>query len=143
MTDATTMNFMPHRSSRGLPRNAHGGAPLATCDKWNTAGNLKTKQPPLQLRKPLSAGTWNQLRTRPGKYQFSSPITLWRTGASRLLVEQLSKARVNIMGLQEVRWYDSGQLDIDNYTLLWLARQPGHQDTRVMPSCPCNRLHSN
>jgi len=34
-------------------------------------------------------------------------------------VEQLSKARINIMGLQEVRWYDSGQLNIDNYTLLW------------------------
>jgi len=34
-------------------------------------------------------------------------------------VEQLSKARIDIMGLQEVRWYDSVQLNIDNYTLLW------------------------
>ena len=82
------------------------------CDKWPTAGNLKTKPPPLQLQKPLSAGTWNVR-------------TLWRTGASRLLVEQLFKARINIMGLHEFRWYDSGQLNIDNYTQLWSGPPAG------------------
>jgi len=39
MTDAIT-NLMPHRSSRGLPRSAQGGAPLATCVKLATAGFL-------------------------------------------------------------------------------------------------------
>ena len=85
MTDATT-NLMPHRSSCGLPRSAQGGAPLATCVKLATAGSLK-------LRKPLSTSTWNVR-------------SLWRTGASRLLVEQLSAARISHIRpmLQTRKW---------------------------------------
>ena len=96
MTDAIS-NSIPHRSSRGLPRSAHGGAPLATCGKRATAGRnnenrkkaqnqMKTSPSALKLRKPLTAGTWNVR-------------TLWKTGAARLLVEQLSRARINLMGL--------------------------------------------
>ena len=132
MTDTTTMNSLPHRSSHGLPRSTHGGAPLATCDKWAIAGNLKTTPPPLQLRSPLSAGTWN-IRTS------------WSTGASWLLVEQLSKAQINIMGLQ-VRWYNSGQLNIDNYTLLWSgppAGSPRYAGVALAIDCLATRsLHS-
>jgi len=41
------------------------------------------------------------------------------------------------MGLQEVRWHDSGQINTDNYTLLWSAPPPPsrvitiHHSTRV------------
>ena len=31
-------------------------------------------------------------------------------------MEQLSRAKINIMGLQEVRWYDSGELSLGDYT---------------------------
>lgn len=126
MTDATT-NLMPHRSSRGLPRSAQGGAPLATCDKLATAGSLK-------LRKPLSAGTWNVR-------------SLWRTGhtgASRLLVEQLSAARINMMGLQEVRWLDSGEVNIDKFTLLWSgppAGSPRHSGVALAIPLNCQVTH--
>jgi len=73
---------------------------------------MKTSPSALKLRKPLTAGTWNVR-------------TLWKTGAARLLVEQLSRARINLMGLQEVRWHDSGELRIDNYTLLWSGPPTG------------------
>jgi len=44
---------------------------------------------PVQLRKRFRAGTWNVR-------------TLYETGAARVLVEELHKAKVSLMGLQEV-----------------------------------------
>ena len=61
---------------------------------------------PIQLRKSLSAGTWN-IRSLSG------------TGAACLLVVQLSRAHINIMGLQEVRWHYSGELTVQDYKLHW------------------------
>jgi len=68
-------------------------------------GTTSTTQP-IQLRKALSAGTWN-VRSLTG------------TGAACLLLEQLSRARINIMGLQEVRWHDSGEQLLGDYTVCW------------------------
>ena len=67
---------------------------------------------PIQLRKPLSAGTWN-IRFLTG------------AGAAGLLMEQLSRAKINIMGLQEVRWHDSGELSLRDYTLHWSGPPAG------------------
>ena len=36
-----------------------------------------------------------------------------------MLADQLSKVRVNFTGLQEVRWADSGEPNLEDYTLLW------------------------
>jgi len=67
---------------------------------------------PIQPRKPLVAGTWN-IRS------------LTRTGAACLLVEQLSRAHINIMGLQEVRCHDSEELSVQDYKLHWSGPPTG------------------
>jgi len=57
------------------------------------------------VRAALKIGTWNV-------------HTLLEPGASRLLTAELEPAHVAIMGLQEVRWSDSGET-VGNYHLLW------------------------
>ena len=54
-------------------------------------------------RAMLCAGTWNVR-------------TLYETGAARILVEELRKAQVNMMGLQEVRWQGAGEIKVSDYT---------------------------
>lgn len=63
-------------------------------------------------RRPLRVGTWN-VRSLNGP------------GAARLLVHELARAGVNIMGLQEVRWLGAGELVVDGYTILWSGPEEG------------------
>ena len=51
--------------------------------------------------------------------------TLFATGAARILVEVLHKARVNLMGLQEVRWHGAGEVKMLDYTILWSGSPEG------------------
>ena len=102
--------FIPPRSSRGLTRSAQSGPrSLASCDKSTTTN---TPTPPVQLRKRIRAGSWNVR-------------TLFATGAARILVEELHKARVNLMGLQEVRWHGAGEVKMLDYTILWSGSPEG------------------
>ena len=71
-------------------------------------------------QEPLTEGTWNVR-------------SLWRTGAARLLADQLSTVRINIMGLQEVCWNDSGELNIDNYTYSGPVPRLSHCDVVESP----------
>ena len=44
---------------------------------------------------------------------------MWKPRGACLLIDQLSKVPVNLVGLQEVRWADSGELNLEDYTLPW------------------------
>jgi len=66
----------------------------------------------LRLRKPLRAGTWNVR-------------TLLGPGSARMLVAELKKARVSLMGLQEVRWWDIGETLVADHTILWFGPVAG------------------
>ena len=72
----------------------------------------------LRLTKPLRVGTWNVR-------------TLCGLGAARILAAELERARVDIMGLQEVRWSGVGESSVADRTILWsgppegAARQAG------------------
>lgn len=65
-----------------------------------------------QLRHPLRLGTWNVW-------------TLNEPGASRLLIKELADHKISIMGLQEVRWLDIGEIKVDNYTIIWSGPPDG------------------
>src|SRR6218665_1803955 len=99
---------IPHRFSRGVPRSAQTGAPLASCVKRTTVDQTSN----LRLTKHLSVGTWN-VRTQCG------------LGADRILAAELERARVNIMGLQEVRWSDVGESSVASRTILWSGPPEG------------------
>ena len=52
--------------------------------------------------------------------------TLLEPGAARLLINELEAAHIATMGLQEVRWSDSGEIGVGNYHLLWSGPAEGH-----------------
>lgn len=54
----------------------------------------------------LRIGTWNVR-------------TLTVDGEDSLLLKEPSKARISIMGLQEVRWPGIGEKKVDGYNFLW------------------------
>ena len=51
--------------------------------------------------------------------------TLSESGSARLLIDELEAAHIAIMGLQEVRWSDSGEIGVGNYRLLWSGPTEG------------------
>ena len=51
--------------------------------------------------------------------------TLLEPGAAHLLIDELEAAHIAIMGLQEVRWSDSGEIGVGNYHLLWSGPAEG------------------
>jgi len=104
---------MPHRSSRGSTRSAQ-----ASCIRtWTTCDKLATGPSSLPTRHPIRVGTWN-IRT------LSTP------GSARLLTNELSRAKINIMALQEVRWSDAGETTVAGYTFLW-SGPPANQPRRA------------
>jgi len=48
------------------------------------------------------------MRKKP-RVGISNVRTLYSTGAARLLVNELDRANVSLMGLQEVRWFGAGE----------------------------------
>ena len=55
-------------------------------------------------------------------------LSLNPPGHTTLLSEELSRLRISLAGLQEVRWLGHGETDIsDNFRLLW----SGHEDSRI------------
>ena len=125
-------NFNPHRRSAGrndsLPSNPSGRGNLDEAavaavppsnvvftrplPNLNSNPNLTNN---LNLtRKPIRIATWNVL-------------TLNSPGHSTLLSAELSRLRISIAGLQEVRWPGSGETNAGDYRLLW----SGHDSDRV------------
>ena len=51
--------------------------------------------------------------------------TMLAPGSARLLAEELSHAKVNIMALQEVRWSDAGETTDVDYHYLWSGPPEG------------------
>jgi len=51
--------------------------------------------------------------------------TLLAPGAAKMLVAELQKGRVSIMGLQEVRWPDAGEMSVADHTILWSGPPEG------------------
>jgi len=80
--------------------------------------------------------------TEPGKlpdfHRNSSPRictlnvrTLSATGAATLLSAELWKWGIQLAGLQEVRWPNSGETTVNNTTFLWSGRQDGYRKEGV------------
>jgi len=51
--------------------------------------------------------------------------TLCGLGAGRILVAKLEKARVDVMGLQEVRWSDVSESSVVGHAILWSGPPEG------------------
>ncbi len=61
----------------------------------------------------MRAATWNVL-------------TLTPPGYSNLLSAELTRLGITIAGLQEVRWKGSGEIDCDNYKIMWSGNDHHH-----------------
>jgi hypothetical protein len=66
----------------------------------------------LDARKRVRVGTWN-VRSLTG------------TGSAKLLIDEIRKAGISLMGLQEVRWLGAGETRIGDHTLLWSGPPEG------------------
>jgi len=51
--------------------------------------------------------------------------TMLTPSSAHLLVEELARAKVNIMALQEVRWSDAGETTVGDYNYLWSGPPEG------------------
>ena len=76
-------------------------------DNGNSNGNIR-----LPTKNPLRIRTWN-IRN------------LFKTGAARSLLSEVDKAKINIMGLQEVRWPGMGETICGSCTILWSGSADG------------------
>ena len=77
MSADTARFYMPHRSSRGLPRSAQGNFfPRVPCDKSTTGSQER-----LRTRQSLRVGTWNVR-------------TMLFPGSARVLVQELTRAKI-------------------------------------------------
>ncbi|ESN94430.1 hypothetical protein HELRODRAFT_164271 [Helobdella robusta] len=52
--------------------------------------------------------------------------SLCATGGERILVDELSRHGICIMGLQEVRWHGDGELCYADFNILWSGPAEGH-----------------
>lgn len=57
----------------------------------------------------MNIGTWNVK-------------SLYRSGTAQNLINEVKKYNVDIMALQEVRWTDNGECNIDGYSILYSGR---------------------
>ena len=64
-------------------------------------------------RLDVMLGSWNVL-------------SLYRTGALRLLTEQLRNYRMDIVALQEIRWTGCGSLDSAGWTIFYSGQERVH-----------------
>ena len=62
--------------------------------------------------------------------------TLSATRAATLLSAELRKWGIQLAGLQEVRWPNSGETTVSNTTFLWSGRQDGHRKEGVALALP-------
>ena len=53
--------------------------------------------------------------------------SLYRAGALGLLTSELDRRRMDLVGVQEVRWEGSGTLESGNYTLFYGEGNANHQ----------------
>ena len=53
--------------------------------------------------------------------------SLYRAGALGLVTSELDRYRMYLVGIQEVRWEDSGTLESGNYTLFYGEGNANHQ----------------
>jgi len=69
--------------------------------------------------------------------------TLNFTGAATILDQELQRWNIQLAGLKEVRWLDSGEANVGDTVFLWSGRTDGcHQDgvalavqRKLMSSC--------
>ena len=53
--------------------------------------------------------------------------SLYRAGALGLVTSELDRCRMDLVGVQEVRWEGSGALESGNYTLFYGEGNANHQ----------------
>ena len=53
--------------------------------------------------------------------------SLYREGALGFVTSELDRCRMDLVGVQEVRWEGSGTLDSGNYTLFYGEGNANHQ----------------
>ena len=62
---------------------------------------------PCQIKMDMRFGAWNVR-------------SLYRAGALGLVTSKIEKYRMDLVGVQEVRWEDNGSLDSGNYaSIMW------------------------
>ena len=85
----TTRMTIPDRPQTGSPRTASSAARQGRCDKCATGAKLRG-------RKIITIGTWNVRTLRP-------------EGKVEELIHEMDRYRLNLLGLCEMRWKDSGE----------------------------------
>eukprot|EP00745_Piridium_sociabile_P014565 TRINITY_DN21504_c0_g3_i3.p1 TRINITY_DN21504_c0_g3~~TRINITY_DN21504_c0_g3_i3.p1 ORF type:complete len:211 (-),score=34.41 TRINITY_DN21504_c0_g3_i3:29-661(-) len=107
-----TYDFIPARSSPGLPRTAPSAAHQGReGEKCATDG----ARPKLRNRKDFVIGTWN-IRTLNAK------------GKLKELTHEMERYRWNILGLSEVRWKKIGEASTDEgHKIYFSGREDKHE----------------
>ena len=111
---STSLDFIPHRPSRGLSRGAPLSAALAEGDKRTTAST--------RVFHSRKEGSLVLARKRGFRICTFNVRTLNECGAAALLVKELNRLGISIAGLQEVPWPGSGDMLVDGSRILWSGR---------------------
>ena len=72
----------------------------------NSTGRLFSDEVALKTRgKPLSIGTWN--------------VRTYKTGKLDNVIQEMNKMNLDIMGMSETRWTESGKTTTGNHTMIY------------------------
>jgi len=96
------------KCARSNSANDKGRCPASSRGRFRAPSVVTQRKPfsKLNVRAALKIGTCNVR-------------TVLEPDCARLLIDELEAAHVAIMGLQEMRWSDSGEIAVGNYHLLW------------------------
>jgi len=73
-------------------------------------------------------------RSKTGKWKQNTGLkiatwnvtSLFRTGACPNLADVLNTYKMNVVAIQEVRWLNVGQIDVDEYVIYYSGSQSSH-----------------
>ena len=102
----TTSMTIPDRPLTGLPRSAPSAAHQGGGDKCATGAKLRG-------RKNITIGTWNVRTLRP-------------EGKVEELIHEMDRYILNILGLCEMRWKDSGETTSEGHKLYYSGVERSH-----------------
>jgi len=117
-------------TSDSIRHNVVNAAP-STCTVSGATGRGRCKAPKVVIqRKPYSAMRKHLILFRQSlRVCTLNTRTLNYTGAATLLDQELQKWNIQLAGLQEVRWLDSGETRVGDTTFLWSGRKDSrHQE---------------